>query len=197
MKGELELVPEQLIRCFIAVNLPDKIRVEIKSYLSELMRLTSAVKWVRVENIHLTLKFLGEIEADKVKLIEDKLADIGNVFSPFELSIAGSGCFPGRKNPRVFWLGLEQGIENPLFSLHQWIEKQLSPLGFAIEKRRFSPHLTLGRVKNQEDFSDLYTFLDQQPFKKTIFRADKLSFMQSVLKPTGAVYSVIHEYFFR
>lgn len=87
-------------------------------------------------------------------------------------------------------------MENPLFDIHQWIEDQLFPLGFAKEKRRFSPHLTLGRVKNQEDFSELYSFLDQQPFKKVIFNVDKLSFMRSELKPTGAEYSVIHEYLF-
>ena len=190
------MISEQLIRCFIAVDLPDDIRASIRAYLSELKRLASAVRWVRVENIHLTLKFLGEIESEKVKIIEDRLYDSESTFSPFKLSITGSGCFPGRKSPRVFWLGFEQGIENPLFTIHQWIEQQLLPLGFTKEKRRFSPHLTLGRVKYQENFSDLYAFLDQQPFKKTMFSVNKLSFMQSMLKPTGAEYSVIHEYFF-
>jgi 2'-5' RNA ligase len=184
------------IRCFIAIQIPDKIQSGISSYINNLRKISSDVRWVKVENIHLTLKFLGEINPNRADLVREILSPMSNNFPPFNLSVSGTGCFPNKKRPRVFWIGMEQGKENPLFSIHQWIENQLVNLDFEKEKRRFSPHLTLGRVraKHTVDFSDLFRFMDDNPFPSSQFHVQDVVFMQSILKPSGAEYRVLESY---
>lgn len=184
------------IRCFIAIHLASEVQKKISDYLLELREHTNDVRWIRSENIHLTLKFLGEIESSKAEKVKHSLYPISQEFSSFTLNISGSGCFPGRKRPRVFWLGMEQGKENPLFVVHQWIENQLFKINFEKEKRRFSPHLTLGRVRARQmvDFSDLFQFFDNNPFAPIKFSVQYIYFMQSNLRPTGAEYQVIEKY---
>jgi 2'-5' RNA ligase len=184
------------IRCFIAIHLPANVQKQISTYSENLKKISHDVRWIRAKNIHLTLKFLGEIEAKRVDLVKKNLYSLSDQFSPFCLKISGSGCFPGKKRPRVFWLGMEQGKENPLFSIHHWIEEQLLKLGFEKEKRRFSPHLTLGRVRARQpvDFSDLFIFLEQNPFIPIEFQVEEIVFMQSNLKASGAEYHNIEKY---
>jgi 2'-5' RNA ligase len=188
------MLPEPLIRCFISLHVPEEIVTGISQYIQELKKLTTGVKWIRPEGIHLTLKFLGEIESSRVKMIESRLPEISKACAPFNIYVSGSGCFPGRKKPRVFWVGLEQGESNPLLGIHVLIENILEPLGFDKEKRRFSPHLTLGRVKHPANFLNIYTFFDKHPFPKINFHVTEFFFMRSELKPSGAEYSVIGRY---
>ena len=187
---------DQKIRCFIAVQLPSEVQNQISDYINKLKKCSTDVRWVQAANIHLTLKFLGEIDSSRIDLVKQSLYPISNKFSSFHLNISGSGCFPGKNRPRVFWLGMDQGEENSLFSSHQWIENQLADINFEREKRRFSPHLTLGRVRSREsvDFSDLFTFLEQNPFTPKTFSVECIYFMQSFLKPTGAEYQIIEKY---
>jgi len=187
---------DQQIRCFIAIHLPSEIQAQISDFIADLKKYSNDVRWVKAKNIHLTLKFLGEIDSKRVNSVKECLYPIGNEFPPFNLSISGSGCFPNKKRPRVFWLGMEQGKDNPLFGVNKWIENQLSKLGFEKEKRRFSPHLTLGRVRTKPpvNFSGLFTFLENNPFTPAKFLVRDIFFMQSSLKPTGAEYRVIEKY---
>jgi 2'-5' RNA ligase len=187
---------DQKIRCFIAIQLPDDVRHQISKYIENLKKYSNDVRWVRADNSHLTLKFLGEIAPSRLIRVKECLYPISDNFSPFHLNIFGTGCFPGKKHPRVFWLGMEQGVDNPLFEMHHWIENQLLKLKFEKEKRRFSPHLTLGRVraKGLIDFSELFSFLEQNPFRPTKFSVNTIYFMQSNLRPTGAEYHVIEKY---
>jgi 2'-5' RNA ligase len=190
------MISNEKIRCFIAIQLPHNIQEEISSYIEKLKKTSHDVRWIKGENIHLTLKFLGEIDSTRVDLIKKNLYPLCDELSQFNIKISGSGCFPNKKRPRVFWLGMEQGKENPLFSLHNWIENKLITLDFEKEKRRFSPHLTLGRVRAKEavDFSDLFTFIEKKPFSSINFKVEEIFFMQSILKPTGAEYQVIESY---
>jgi 2'-5' RNA ligase len=187
---------DQKIRCFIAIHLPPEVQNQISDYIEKLKECSTDVRWIQASNIHLTLKFLGEIDSTRVDRVKQSLYPISNKFSSFSLNISGSGCFPGKKRPRVFWLGMDQGKENPLFSTHQWIENKLFEINFEREKRRFSPHLTLGRVRAREpvDFSGLFTFLEQNSFTPVRFSVQVIYFMQSYLKPTGAEYQVIEKY---
>jgi 2'-5' RNA ligase len=187
-------MPDQLIRCFIAIRLPEDILNTISDYLNDLRKLTSNVRWVRPESIHLTLKFLGEVEPRSVERVKDQLSSISGLFSPFDLCFSGSGCFPGKKRPRVFWLGMEESTENTIFEIYQWIENRLQPLGFEKEKRRYSPHLTLGRVKRPENFSKLFAYLNENPISRLVLGVKEIYFMQSLLKPSGAEYRVIDSY---
>ncbi len=185
---------ENLIRCFIAVELPDNILKQIAAYTRHLSEKTSGVRWVRPEGIHLTLKFLGEINAARVEEVKTALTDIKNITNPFDLIIRGSGCFPNRRQPKVIWLGLEHDTSHSLFKLHDWLDVNLAGLGFEREKRRFSPHLTLGRVKNMEDFGPLFRYIDQHPFPDKVFRVDKVYYIRSTLQPSGAIYTTIADY---
>jgi 2'-5' RNA ligase len=187
-------VSESLIRCFVALHLPEKIITGISQYIQELKKLTNSVKWNRPEGIHLTLKFLGEIESSRVEAIQSRLPKISEAVAPFNIYVSGSGCFPGRNKPRVFWLGLEQGESNSLTEIQALLENILEPLGFERETRRFSPHLTLGRVKQPDNFSKIYTFFDKHPFPKINIHVTEYFFMRSELKPSGAEYSVIDRY---
>jgi 2'-5' RNA ligase len=182
---------EDLIRCFIAAELPADLLNEIGTYTGRLSGQTSGIRWVKPEGIHITLKFLGEITVSKVSAVKAQLGGIGGVADPFDLRISGSGCFPNRRQPRVIWLGLEHDPAHSLFKLHSWMDEQLEDLGFSREKRRFSPHLTLGRIKNLENPESLYAYLDQNPFPEKSFAVGEIFFKQSLLKPSGAVYKTL------
>jgi 2'-5' RNA ligase len=190
------IMSAQEIRCFIAIHLPHEVRNRISEYILQLREYSNDVRWVQAENIHLTLKFLGEIDSSRVDQVKQSLNPISDKFSPFILNVSGSGCFPGKKRPRVFWLGMEQGTENPLFGINRWIEDKLEQLNFEKEKRRFSPHLTIGRVRarQQVDFSKLFSFMERTPFLPIEMTVSDISFTQSNLKPTGAEYQVIEKY---
>ena len=181
---------DRKIRCFIAIHLPYEVRDQISKYIENLKEYSNDVRWIKAANIHLTLKFLGEIAPSSVVRVKECLYPISDRFSPFHLNIFGTGCFPGKKRPRVFWLGMEQGKDNPLFAIHHWIENQLLGLKFEKEKRRFSPHLTLGRVraKGLVNFSELFAFLEQKPFLPIKFSVKNIYFMESNLKPSGPEY---------
>ena len=185
---------QNLIRCFIAVELPPSIKNSLFEFLDRLKPISKSIKWVNPSGIHITLKFLGEIEPSEVKKVSGELQRIKGIVNPFELKISGNGAFPNKRRPRVFWLGLQQDEQRSLFRLHQWIDEQLEALGFEKEKRRFSPHLTLGRVKYPEDFSNVFDYLKDHPFEPDTLNVEEIVFMRSELKPTGAEYTVIQSY---
>jgi 2'-5' RNA ligase len=185
-----------MIRCFIAISLSDEILDELDSYLQQLKKISPGVRWVKPAAIHITLKFLGEQPAQLVGSVERELTGISDVCSPFALSVVGTGCFPNRNRPRVFWLGLEHDAQNSLFKLHEWIDKRLEPLGFTREKRRFSPHLTIGRAKEQSRYPEVFEYFTEHPFPELKFDVNEVVFMRSELRPEGAKYTPIQKYQF-
>ncbi len=185
---------QNLIRCFIAVELPQSIKEELSSYILRLKQINRNIKWVNPHSIHVTLKFFGEIEPYEVEKVGGELQNCKGIVNPFALKITGSGAFPNERRPRVFWLGLQQDERRSLFRLHEWIDEQLEPLGFEKEKRRFSPHLTLGRVKHPDDFSNVFEYLKEHPFEPATLTVEEIVFMRSELKPTGAEYTPIQKF---
>ena len=185
---------ENLIRCFIAIELPDAIIKNIADYISALKQVSNKVRWVRAESIHLTLKFLGEIDKTRLEAVQAVLPGISNLTGSFDLSLAGSGAFPGKKNPRVFWLGISAEENSPLLLIQRWLEEELKSAGFKKEDRRFSPHLTLGRVKFSSNFSAVFEFMEKNPFPPTAFTVNHVSLIQSRLKPQGAEYTRLSMY---
>ena len=149
---------------------------------------------MRAKGIHLTIKFLGEQSPSTVLHIQNSLTKMSGIVHPFHLKISGTGCFPNPRRPRVFWLGLEHDHANSLVKIHNWIEHRLEPLGFPREKRRFSPHLTLGRVKIQADYREVFEFFDNSPFPVIPFDVSEVNLMRFQLLPQGASYSVIESY---
>jgi len=148
---------------------------------------------VKPDSIHLTLKFLGEIDDGKVReaglALEKAPAGIG----PFMLEIEGVGAFPNVRNPRVVWVGIKPS--QGLCALQRAVETNLQSIGFEAEERPFTPHLTLCRIKSPADGKALGRLITEtRPEARAAFTVSSFAFMKSVLKPTGAVYTPIQEF---
>ena len=139
------------VRSFIAIPVSD---AGIQALNSAVKSLETAigrhVRWVRPEGIHLTLKFMGDIQSEAAEQVLEALPSVAAEFMPFELAIKGLGAFPNLRRPRVLWAGVNGNLE-VLSSLQQAVEDSVERLGLPKEQRHFSPHLTLGRVRRDVD----------------------------------------------
>ena len=177
------------IRAFIAFGIPDSLRAGIAGIQEQLREHRFRVRWVRPESIHLTLKFLGDIDPSDAMAIADAMEAAAKGVAPISLAVKGIGAFPNLKRPRVFWAGLSGDLSS-LKGLQGRLENELAALGFPKEKRGFKGHLTLGRVKGRIDSNDLAeAFRESRNESPGTFVAGDLKLFQSVLKPSGAVYS--------
>ncbi len=182
------------IRSFVAIELPQAVKERIEAYQKKLKRFTRHVRWVQVPSLHVTLKFLGNQPPEKVERVQENLLTLQDAFRPFTITINQFGAFPGKRNPRVLWLGVKSEPLEALFDLFQFLENNLHGLGFPKETRRFSPHLTLARVKAPERFAPLWDFVRENPFEPFSFKVDEIVLMRSFLKPQGAEYRPIRKY---
>jgi len=181
------------IRAFVAIELPD----EIKHHLTQVGKILrrdreSFVKWADSDGIHLTLKFLGDIPSDQVANVSSAIESGAKGIVPFSLELQQTGAFPNLRSPRVAWVGVGGNLAD-LYKLQKNIETALQPLGFSPEKRQYSAHLTLGRVReraSQSQRADLGKALQTMKINDpAAFRVERVSLLQSKLTPGGAVYS--------
>jgi len=183
------------VRSFIAVELPAELKAELH-HLEDGLKLgnQSFVKWVDPYGIHLTLKFLGNVAANRIDEIIGVMQDTTRGITSFHLDVGELGVFPNLRRVQVAWIGLKGDVEK-LRLLQQRIESGLVPLGFAPESRKFTPHLTLARLRNQASPSERQRFGGL--ITSTNFEAihgievDCLSLMRSQLTREGAIYSRI------
>lgn len=179
------------VRCFIAIELTDDLQRCLAGVQDELARGVPdrAVRWVTPDNVHLTLKFLGDTDTAALGRIGDRLEDVASRFAPFEFTLGKLGCFPNARKPRVIWVGVE-GELGPLSELQQQVESVLAELGWTAENRRYHPHLTLGRVKDTRVVVEA-----RYPWGKTQATGQQtvgeICLVKSDLQPTGAVYTVL------
>lgn len=186
-------MPSQL-RLFLALELPPQVRESLEKIQRTLKRTGADVRWVRIGSIHLTLKFLGGVDAERVGEIASAAGSAASASGPLELRPFSAGFFPGARNPRVVWAGLSGDLEE-LGSLARGLEQALVPLGFPAEKRSFNPHLTLGRVKSNRDKRDLIdSVLDLADWSGPSFQARELILYKSDLNPSGAVYTALERF---
>ena len=180
-----------LMRCFVAIELPKEVRDGLAGLQERLHSLGRAVRWTRVEQIHLTLKFLGEVPDEKVPAVCDAATAVAARYGPLDLEVAGTGCFPPSGPARIVWAG----IANPppaLIDCQQACEQAYAELGFKPEKRKYHPHLTVGRVRDTRDTRDIRAAVEgEAAFSAGGFVAQELVLFQSILRPTGATYIVI------
>lgn len=193
-----------LIRCFVAVELPAEVKARIERQTARLRSGSADVKWVPPENLHLTIKFLGGVPQAEAPGLADILREAVRGTEPFEVEVAGAGVFPGVKSPRVFWIGFKDP-ESRLSGLARRVEDALEQAGYPREQRSFTPHLTLGRFREARGRSretgpgkgeamagakrlaeELAT-LEGVVFGK--IRLENISLMRSELSPGGARYS--------
>lgn len=175
------------VRAFIALETVPDAKREIRSLQEKLRRFHDArVSWVRSEGVHLTLKFLGDVKTELLPDIEKLIENCASQVSPFELATTVTGGFPNLKKPRVLWIGLDGGEQ--LEQLQRDIDNALSSLGFERERKRFHPHLTVGRVRSIDSRSGLNEYLSNYDFPQIRWMVNKIRLMSSILKPGGAEY---------
>jgi 2'-5' RNA ligase len=185
------------MRAFIAIDISSEIKDALGRIESHLKYAGADVKWVDPDIIHLTLKFLGEIDDKKAEEVKAALDAAADSMEPFELGLKDIGAFPDMDNPRVIWVGLGKG-SSEVSSLAAHLEEELSRIGFAKEVRPFSPHLTIGRVKSALNKAKLK---DKAASAAANFdlakvppcRVSSVILFRSTLTPKGPVYASLHE----
>lgn len=183
-------------RVFVAIDISDFARLKASEYIESLQKESSNVRvnWEKSAKLHLTLKFLGDINDEQLDKLIDAAERTAREISSFKMRIEGTGVFPSPKNARILWLGLkdEQGS---LRKLNEILEKECEREGFEREKRNFKAHLTIGRLKEKSD--ELVKRHLQTDFEPVEFEASEIVIYQSVLQPTGSIYSVISRHKFK
>jgi 2'-5' RNA ligase len=181
------------VRCFVAIELPAEVKTGLRDIQAKLKSGSQApVKWVDPEGVHLTLKFLGGVDAAQIDPITAAMKEAARGVSPFSLKVEGLGAFPNLRRVQVVWVGVSGEVDR-LADLQQRLESNLAELGFAPEKRRFTPHLTLARVRDQASLAEregLGQLIAATKFEAaTAFPVAELSLMRSQLTREGALYS--------
>ena len=184
------------VRAFVAIELPSSVKSALSQLQDNLKRSEHAsVKWVNTGSIHLTLKFLGNIATETIPELTKVLSEAARGITPFHLELGELGVFPNLRAPRVVWVGL-RGETATLSVLQENIESALIPLGFPPESRAFSPHLTLGRVREKASPSERRSLGQAVASPKVAsmesFTVDSLSLMRSTLTREGAVYTRLY-----
>lgn len=177
------------IRTFIAIKLDGSLHNTLNEVIEKFAASKASVKWVAPENVHITLKFLGNVEEDRLPDIFSACEKAAEGFSPIDLEVRAVGCFPTLARPRVVWLGLEKGTE-AVKELQRSIEHELEVIGFPKEDREFRAHLTIGRVKGKQGISRLCRLIEEE---RNVFiglmRTNTVSIMKSKTLPSGPVYT--------
>ena len=187
------------MRLFSAIRIPEEIGKELARLREKIGRepsLPHKVKWVQTQNLHLTLKFFGEIEERRLNDLEESLKEAVKSHQEFRYTLKGLGAFPNAKKARVLWVGLENPL-NELASLAASIEKNTSPKGFPPSEKPFSPHLTLARFASppQPPFLEVTAKHSQTVFGEAA--VDKIELIQGCLSSEGPAYMTIQEFPFR
>lgn len=178
-----------MIRTFIAVEIPEKIRNEIDCQLKIFAQQDFSVKWVSQDNLHITMLFLGDVSLDFVESTKHKLELVAQKHNPFNLSLKSIDAFPSSKQPRIIWIGVDTGSDQ-LVTLQSDIENTLIQIGFKPEVRKFHPHLTIGRVKFR--FTNPKVF--ETAYQSETFSVNSIVLFKSTLLPSGPVYEKLGEY---
>ena len=184
---------EDKLRLFIAIELPSNIIDGLRNVQEELKDKSNKLSWAKPENIHLTLKFLGDTETGKIDSMVNILEGIAGKSFSFEISVKGVGTFPAAGTPRVIWVGIEENKD--MLQLYNNIEEGLAALGFEKERRDFKPHLTIGRIKFLNDRAGLRRGLEKVAgLNLARFAVAGFALFKSTLTPEGAIHTKLKEY---
>jgi len=185
----------KLIRTFISVPVPEplfNLQKKLKVTISEKM---GKIRWLHKDQIHLTIKFLGDTTEDSINDVRHVMQKVADEFKPFNISIQKTGCFPKIERPRVMWIGVSGELDK-LYQLVEKIQKKLNPLGFPKDEKKYHPHITIARAKYpQKKTPDISTFLNTS-FNPIPFPIKKVQFISSELFPNGPVYTILSTHFF-
>lgn len=180
------------IRSFLAFELPAGIKKTVARISGEVQHSGLDARWVKPENIHLTVVFMGTIKTENIGSLGEEVQKVCSGYGSFDIALKGMGCFPSRQRPRVLWIGLDGNLGR-MSQFRDDLQRSLKAFGIKEERRRFKPHLTLGRFRSTrktgselEEILKAYEVL-QSPFESL----SELFLFKSELKPGGAVYAGI------
>ena len=182
------------IRCFVALNLPSELKGRLAELEARLKEARADVSWVKPENVHLTLKFLGGVEEVRIPFVKRAIQEGLRGEGPLVLSLASLGVFPNPRSPRVVWVGVE-GDTDRLQKLQERLEQALGEVGFPREARSFSPHTTLGRMRSRQGAASLMELVGHLgEYKAGSMKAESIELMRSLLHPAGAIYTILESF---
>jgi 2'-5' RNA ligase len=184
------------MRTFIAIELPGEIKDALASLIEQLKKTQADVKWVAPGNIHLTLKFLGEIDEESVEKVIQILEESTKDKDRFVIKISSLGCFPNINSVRIIWIGIDKG-DNETRKIANELEKNVAKIGIPEENRPFSSHITIGRTRsslNREKLvGELQNLTNNSGLARLEFTVTKITLFKSTLTPKGPIYEVLKE----
>ena len=182
----------RIVRTFVAAEISGEMRTRASQLIGRLGSTSAKVKWVEPHNLHLTLKFLGDVDLLEIPELCQAVTDAVADLPPFEIEARGAGAFPDLHHPRTVWLGVGHGTEE-MIELHDVVEQSLAPLGFRQEQRRFRPHLTIGRgARQRPGIAELAGILaEQADFAGGVSSIDEVVVLSSELSRTGPTYELL------
>lgn len=183
------------LRLFVAIELNERIKAAMGAAQRRLAEFDRMVRWTKPEQVHLTLKFLGPCEDERIAEIHEACEQVAQASAPLELKLSACGCFPPGGPVRVIWVALDDRAGD-LAACGDCCESRFADLGFSRESRGFSPHLTLGRVRNDRSDGRLRAALADVVVRPEHQRATGLVLMRSELSPAGARYAVLGRFRF-
>ena len=184
------------MRLFIATPISRQVETELANIIHQLKSVAGNVRWVKPENIHLTIKFLGETDESLIGHLSEMIDETSRETNILDFRISKIGGFPNLIRPRALWAGLD-GDHIELERLAGSLDERVHKLGYAKETRKFRPHLTLGRVKKPQALPQLAHFIENYKIEAMPFQIDRLTLFKSTLTPRGPIYERLHEALFK
>jgi len=182
------------MRAFIAIELPQQIKDCLSKLQSKLKSANADVKWVDPQNIHLTLKFLGEINDEQLTRISEALETVANGMQQFPVRLSVLGAFPKIDYPRVIWVGIDKG-DSQIKDIAEELDKKIEKIGIPKEDKEFSSHITIGRLKSASNrtnlVQDLISLENKLGGENLEFLVAKITLFKSTLVPLGPIYEVL------
>ena len=174
------------IRAFLAIDLDDDLKPKINKVIKQFKQIDTNIKYVELLNLHLTLKFFGEIDTEGLKLLESKIANVVSEFKPFNVKIKGCGAFPNNNHIKVIWVGIDE--DSIIKELHDKLDSEFVKLGFDKDKR-FSTHLTIGRMKSAKNKNQVKSAIEEfSNIEIGEMTVANITLKKSTLTPSGPMY---------
>ena len=177
------------VRAFLAIDLDDDLKPKINKIIKEFKGIDTKIKYVELQNLHLTLKFFGDIDTNGLNVLENVIDKVVSEFDPFKIKIAGCGAFPNNNHIKVIWVGIDDDVI--IKDLHDKLDKEFTRLGFDKDKK-FSTHLTIGRMKSAKNKNQVKEVIEEfDNFEIGEMEVNRISLKKSTLTPAGPIYDDI------
>ena len=177
------------VRAFLAIDLDDDLKPKINKIIREFKDIDTRIKYVELQNLHLTLKFFGDIDTNGLDVLENAIAQVVSEFDPFTIRIKGCGAFPNKNHIKVIWVGIDD--DKIIRTLHDQLDKEFTRLGFDRD-RKFSTHLTIGRMKSAKNKNKVKGVIEEfEEFDIGEMEVTGISLKKSTLTPAGPIYEDI------